>query len=164
MKTSCEWNDKLSFTASVNGFKIIMDGAKPLGNNQAPSPKQYVLSALCTCTGMDVISLLTKYKQVPNDFKVEGEADVEPKHPHELINIRINYVLTGSCEPEKVIEAVELSQTKYCSVSSMLSRGTDIHYNIFLNEKLLASGIADFHKVAHEHHPVDDLNVMTEIF
>lgn len=159
MKVDCEWNNKLSFTANIDRFRVNMDGTRPFGDGLAPSPKQLLLSALCGCTGMDVMALLNKNKQVPYDFRIEALADTEENHPHELINIKLNYVLNGPCEPDKVMDAVRLSQTKYCAISSMISRGTDVDYNVFLNGKLLAGGRADFHEIAHQYSPASELNV-----
>lgn len=144
MKVDCDWNGKQNFIANVNGFKVHMDAAKPFGDEKNPTPKQLVLAALCGCTGMDVIGLLKKNKQEPTKFKINAEAAIAAGHPHELKEIRLKYVIDGSCEPSRVTEAVNLSQTRYCAVSSMLSRGTTISYDIALNGKQISRGKTDF--------------------
>jgi putative redox protein len=144
MKVDCSWIGKQSFVANINGFKVHMDATKPFGDENAPTPKQLVLAALCGCTGMDVIGLLKKSKQVPEKFKIEAEASVAPNHPHELTNIKLKYSIDGLCDPGKVSEAVNLSQTKYCAVSAMVSRGTVITFDISLNGKPLIQGKSDF--------------------
>lgn len=144
MKVECDWNGKQHFVANINGFKVHMDASKPFGDEKAPTPKQLVLAALCGCTGMDVIGLLKKSKQMPSKFTIQAEASNASIHPQEMQNIKLKYLIDGNCSADKVNEAVELSQTKYCSVSSMISRGTTISYDISLNGKIINHGQSDF--------------------
>ena len=144
MKVDCDWNGKQNFVANVNGFKVHMDAAKPFGDEKNPTPKQLVLAALCGCTGMDVVGLLKKNKQEPTKFKIEAEAAIAGDHPHELKDIKLKYLIDGSCDPSKITEAVSLSQTRYCAVSSMVSRGTTITYDVSLNGKQISQGKSGF--------------------
>jgi putative redox protein len=144
MRIDCAWNGKQNFVANVNGFKVHMDAAKPFGDEKDPTPKQLVLAALCGCTGMDVVGLLKKNKQAPESFRIEADATVATSHPYELKDIKLKYLIDGSCDPAKVVEAVNLSQTRYCAVSSMVSRGTTITYNVSLNGKQISQGKSDF--------------------
>ncbi len=148
MKINCDWNGKQNFVANVNGFKIHMDATKPYGDAGAPTPKQLVLASLCGCTGMDVIGLLKKNQQNVEKFSIEAEASVADTHPHALKDIKIRYFINGLCEPNEVKEAIHLSQTKYCAVSSMISQSTPITYDISLNGKILSWGSADFQRTA----------------
>lgn len=49
-------------------------------------------------------------------------------------------IITGELEPEKVRGAIHHYQTKYCSVSAILSKAAPISYTIFLNEESIGSG------------------------
>lgn len=144
MKAECEWTNKLHFKTDIDGFNLNMDAKRPLGEENGPTPKSLVLAAACGCTAMDVISLLKKYKQEPSYFKVTGVAESAKTHPAEFTEIKLQYIVNGNCEPEKLIEAVQLSQSKYCAVSAMLSRVTPIKYQITLNESLIAEGQSQF--------------------
>jgi putative redox protein len=144
MRVDCDWNGKQNFVANVNGFKVHMDAAKPFGDEKDPTPKQLVLAALCGCTGMDVVGWLKKNKQTLEKFRIEADAAIATNHPHELKDIKLKYLIDGSCDPAKVVEAVNLSQTRYCSVSSMVSRGSTISYDVSLNGKKISQGKADF--------------------
>ncbi|MFN8791912.1 MAG: OsmC family protein [Bdellovibrionales bacterium] len=144
MRVDCDWNGKQNFVANVNGFKIQMDAVKPFGDEKDPTPKRLVLAALCGCTGMDVVGLLKKNKQAPEKFRIEADAAIATNHPHELRDIKLKYLIDASCGPAKVVEAVNLSQTRYCAVSSMVSRGTTISYDVSLNGKKISQGKSDF--------------------
>jgi len=144
MKVDCDWNGKQNFVANINGFKVYMDAVKPFGEEKAPTPKQLVLAALCGCTGMDIVGLLKKNKQELQKFKIEAEAGITANHPHELTDVKLKFMLEGTCDPAQVTEAVNLSQTKYCAVSSMISRGTSLTYDVSLNGKKIAEGASEF--------------------
>src|SRR3990167_4407991 len=108
MKTECVWQGKSNFVTNINGFKVQMDAKKPFGDEQAPSPKELVLGALCGCTGMDVVNFLKKYKQVPDKFTITAEATMAPTHPLEFKEISLKYEISGANDQERLAEAVRL--------------------------------------------------------
>jgi putative redox protein len=87
------------------------------------------LIGLAGCTGMDVVSILSK-KRVPlREFRVDVEAARAPEHPKVFTNIKLSYYFRGEGIEEKdVVQAIELSQEKYCSASAMLSHSAEISY------------------------------------
>ncbi|PIS10952.1 MAG: hypothetical protein COT73_06660 [Bdellovibrio sp. CG10_big_fil_rev_8_21_14_0_10_47_8] len=121
-----------------------MDGKRPIGDESGPSPKQLVLAAICGCTGMDVISLLRKYKQETKTFEIDAEASATEGHPVMFKEVKLKYQLSGDLDIEKIKEAVHLSMTKYCSVSAMISKAAPINYEIFLNSEKIGAGEANF--------------------
>jgi putative redox protein len=123
-----------------------MDAAKPFGDESAPTPKQFVLSALCGCTGMDVVGYLKKKGQVPEKLRVSADAEMTDKHPVEFKTVALKFVIDGDCTPEMVLESVRLSQTRFCAVSSMVSRGAPISYEVWLNGKSIGNGEAKFER------------------
>jgi putative redox protein len=145
MKLTCSWQEKMCFTASADGHQVLMDARSPIGTDQAMSPKQLVLAGVCGCTAMDVVSLLRKYKEDAKSCVVEADAEqTKEKYPHVFSRVNLKFKVTGTIAKEKLIEAVHLSQTKYCGVSAMIAKGCPIHYEIFLNEEWIGSGNADF--------------------
>lgn len=101
--------------------------------------------AVTGCTGMDVIALLRKFKQPVESFAVDAEANLtEGGYPAVFKDFVVNFYLTGSIESAKALEAVRLSQTKYCGVSAMLAKAVAIQYHVYLNDQLIGSGTADF--------------------
>lgn len=144
MNTNCEWVGNLKFVAHSNKFKFEMDAETPFGKDEAASPKEYVLSALCCCTGMDVMALLKRKLQSVDKFAVVAEATARNTHPQIFTNIALKYLIEGDCEAIAVTEAVYLSQTRYCSVSAMLNHTTNITYDVILNGKTLDRGRTEF--------------------
>lgn len=145
MKTKSTWTEKMKFDAESRDFKIQMDAKGPMGSDSAMTPKELLLLAVSGCTGMDVVALLKKFKQPFEAFSVEAEGELtEGTHPSIFKEINLTFKITGNVEAQKAIEAVQLSQTKYCGVSAMVATSVPIHYTIFINEKKIGSGQAKF--------------------
>lgn len=123
MKVACRWEEKLKLNAVADGHSIAMDTKAPLGTDTAMTPKQLVLAGLCGCTAMDVLSLLKKNKEPLETFEIEAEATLTSGHPVAFAEIQLKFRIMGAVNPEKALEAVKLSQTKFCGVSAMLSKG-----------------------------------------
>ncbi len=114
---------------------VIMDGPQSFGGSDAGArPKELLLFALGGCTASDVTSILRK-KRVPVDaFEVRVSATVREEHPQVFTDIHLEYVFTGSEIREPDVErAIELSSTKYCSVSAMLRGNVDISHSYVIN-------------------------------
>jgi putative redox protein len=89
-----------------------------------------VLLALGGCTGMDVISVLGKMRAVPDALEVRITAERAVQHPRVFTRIEMEYVFRGrNLRPEQVGRAVELSQTRYCSVAAMLRGSAELSYS-----------------------------------
>ena len=145
MKLSMQWKEKLIFTATDGRNSVTMDTKSPVGTDSALSPKQLLLAGVCGCTAMDIVSLLKKYKQSPSEFTIEADAPVvEGKQPAVFEKMELSFRLHGNLEKEKLIEAVKLSQTKFCGVSAMISKVVPITYKVFLNDTLICEDKAHF--------------------
>lgn len=110
---------------------IMMDGSPTFGGSEAaPSPKELLLFSLGGCTAMDVIPILKK-KRVPlEDFEIRISANTQEEHPQVFTDIHLEYVFYGeNINPADVERAIELSRTKYCSVSAMLSKAVNITHS-----------------------------------
>lgn len=145
MKTTVLWKDGMTFDGLVGNHTVPMDTKAPLGQDTGASPKELVAMGLGGCTAMDVIALLKKYKQPPQSFKVDVEIQASTgAHPIVFEKAILSYIVDGAVDPEKLMEAVKLSQTKYCGVSAMLSESFPIEYRIILNGQEIGMGIANF--------------------
>ena len=88
----------------------------------ALSPMELILVALGGCTGADVVSILEKKRQRVTGYKIEVRGERRAEHPRIYTTIEvIHYVRGHSIDPKAVQHAIELSETKYCSVSAMLA-------------------------------------------
>jgi putative redox protein len=79
---------------------------------------------------MDVASILRKKRQPFTHYEVRVVADRrDDPTPRVFEVIRILHVVDGEVDPEAVHRAVELSATKYCTVTVNLASGlAEIHH------------------------------------
>ncbi|HAZ13034.1 MAG TPA: OsmC family peroxiredoxin [Bdellovibrionales bacterium] len=112
------------------------------GDDLGPTPKELLLNAVMGCTGMDVISILTKMRQTPTAFSIKALAEKTKEAPTHFPRIDLRYELTGEIEAEKLLKAVTSSMTKYCGVSFMVAKRVPIFYDVYLNDKKVGEGQA----------------------
>lgn len=124
MKSILTWDRKMGFEArGDSGHTLKTDVAVEMGGtNSGARPMELVLYGLGGCTGADVVSILRKMRQDLTDLRIEITAERATEHPKRFTAIHLVYRFSGeNLDPEKVRHAVELSQTKYCSVSGSLN-------------------------------------------
>lgn len=143
MKLKLDWMEKFRFKATDGTNSTVTDTAPPYGEGHL-TPKQLCLAAVEGCTGIDVISHLNKRKQLPKSFCVEADADLTETHPKVFTEVRLDFRVEGEVQTALLVEAVELSQTKYCGVSAMMAKNCPIRYRIFLNGSQVGQGEAKF--------------------
>ena len=109
---------------SQSGHAIVTSFAHELA---AASPMELLLIALGGCTGADVVSILEKKRQRVAGYEIEVRAERRAEHPCIYTRIEVVHRLRGNnIDPKAVEHAVKLSETKYCSVSAMLSASAKV--------------------------------------
>jgi len=110
---------------------ITMDGPENFGGSDAGiRPKELILLSLAGCTGSDIVVILQKKKVKLDDFEMNITAEMADEHPQVYTKINIESVFYGKDIQEKDVErAIELSQTKYCSVTHMLNKAVEITHS-----------------------------------
>jgi putative redox protein len=93
----------------------------------AATPMELLLVALGGCTAVDVESILKKKRQRVSDYRVEVRGARRDEHPRAYTRIEVRHVVRGRGVSEAAVaSAVELSETKYCSVAATLRPGVEI--------------------------------------
>jgi putative redox protein len=93
----------------------------------AATPMELLLVALGGCTAVDVISILKKKREQVTSYRVEVRGDRREEHPRAFTRIEVRHIVRGRHVSEKsVASAIELSETKYCSVAATLRAGVEI--------------------------------------
>ncbi len=115
---------------SGSGHTILLDSATDHGGADAGTrPMELLLLGLGGCTGMDVISLLRKMRQDVATYQVELQAQRAEEHPRIMREITVTHVIHGRNLDHKLVQrAIELSATRYCPASAMLSQAALIHH------------------------------------
>jgi putative redox protein len=139
-----KWDEKMHLTATSAGNTVSADAKAPLGTGTAMTPKELVVAGLCGCTAMDVVALMKKHKQEVLSFEVSADVATTDTHPMVFSKAELLFKLNGKLDVAKVVEAVQLSQTKYCGVTAMLLKAFPITYKVIVNGEEVAQGEAKF--------------------
>lgn len=137
MNAKVTWKSGLSFDGTADsGFTIPLGvPADHGGADDGTSPMEMVLIGLGGCTAMDVISILKKKQQDVTRFEVVLHGERATEHPKVFTEITIEYIVTGhNIAREAVERAVELSETKYCSVNGMLRKSVNVRTKCMVKE------------------------------
>jgi putative redox protein len=110
---------------SPSGHAVIASFAHE--HSTAASPMELLLISLGGCTGADVYSILQKKRQRVTSYDIEVRGQRRAEHPRIYTNIEVIHKVKGyNIDEKSVARAIELSETKYCSVSAMLSASANI--------------------------------------
>jgi putative redox protein len=126
------WTEKMAFEATSNsGHSFLVDG----DSKAASCPMDLVLAALCGCTAYDVVSILQKKREPLMGLEVSAKAEKALEPPRVYTAIELLYRVKGNVSRKAVVDAVRLSEEKYCSVAAMLNKTAKITYQIELDAK-----------------------------
>lgn len=107
-------------TTSGSGHSVHADPATDIG----AKPTELVLMGLGSCASVDVVGILKKARQDIETVECQVSAVRADAIPAVFTDIHLHFVVKGRAVKEsQVAKAVELSATKYCSVSRMLEAG-----------------------------------------
>lgn len=117
------WKSGFQFEGvSKFGAPIVTDeGVESGGTGEGYSPVELVLFGLIGCTGIDTIMILEKMRQKVTSLEIQADAERPDDYPRLFTKVTLTYKYTGeNLDPERVKQAVKLSQEKYCTVSQTL--------------------------------------------
>ncbi len=93
------------------------------------SPMEMLLVGLAGCTGVDIVDILQKKRQLLKGLKVKVRGKKAEDFPKVYREIEVEYLVYGKgIEPTAVERAIQLSKDKYCSVSAMLCHSAEIRH------------------------------------
>ena len=102
----------------------------------AATPVELLLIALGSCTAVDVISILRKKREQVTHYRVEVRGERRAEHPRAFTRMEVRHIVRGRGISEKALaQAIELSETKYCSVAATLRPTVEIVSSYELTEE-----------------------------
>ena len=118
-------------STSEEGHKVTTYGSVAIGGkNKGMRPMEMVLSALASCSSIDVVMILKKQRQTLDDIQVTVTGNrATDQVPAVFTDIHIHFKLYGTIKPKKAEQAVVGSMEKYCSVSKMLESTVKITHS-----------------------------------
>ena len=119
---STSFGDGMASSAAIGDHNVTMDTTPDNGGtNTGPGPKRLMLASLAGCTGIDIVSILTKMKVSYSDLSIDTEGTLTEEHPKTYRHVKIIYKirLAQEADQAKMEKAVTLSEDKYCGVMAM---------------------------------------------
>ncbi len=143
-----QWMGKMQFNSLVNGHTIIMDAPERVGGeDNGPIPKPFLLTALSGCTGMDVVAILRKANEEVTSFDIQVSGELSKTAPIQYTAIHLTYRFKGDPKyQDAALNAVQLSQEKYCGVSSMLKKIIPVTWDVVYNDQLIFTNKLQTHE------------------
>ena len=136
MKTSLRLDTALRLIGTnAKGHETYFDtSVKGGGLDSAASPMEIILEAVAACTAMDVIPIIRKRRKTVTAFSVDLTAERASVDPKVFTRIAMKIRLTSpDATLVELAHAIELSQTTYCSVSTMIARsGCEISWEAII--------------------------------
>src|ERR1043165_5873396 len=118
--------DDLFVGITPGGRALVLDTSSE--RSSGPSPVELLLVALGSCTATDVAGILKKKRQQVTGYTVEISGERRDDYPRKYTSMHVHHILTGrGLSTKTVAQAIELSETKYCSVAATLKPQVEIH-------------------------------------
>lgn len=106
---------------AAGGGSLIIDGAPDIGGEgRGMRPMEVLLSALASCSAMDVLHILRKQRQPIEHLEIAIEGLRAGATPAPYERIELVFSARGAIDDHKLQRAVGLAVEKYCSVGASL--------------------------------------------
>ena len=121
------WTGKEEFLGvTPSGHAVPMDSDRK--SNVAPGPMDLLLVALGACTATDVVVILAKKRQKLEALEIEVSGERAEEPPRVWTKLELVYKLRGRLDEKAVLDAITLSEEKYCSVAATLRKSASITF------------------------------------
>lgn len=125
-----EWKGAWTFDAGKPGAPTIHIDGK---SKEGPSSPEILLAALATCTGVDVVEMLTKRKTPPASIDISVTAERSGTTPRRLTKAHLAFRITGAgIDHTQTMRAIELSVTRYCTVRDTMDPEMPVTWSLAL--------------------------------
>ncbi len=109
--------DDLFIGTSPSGNSVAIDVKSD--RKSAQSPLEMLLVSVAACTAADVASIMEKKRQDVREYVVEVTGTRVDDHPRKFIAFHVHHIVRGHNVSEQALaSAIQLSDTKYCSVAA----------------------------------------------
>ncbi|MCS7164445.1 MAG: OsmC family protein [Thermodesulfovibrio sp.] len=137
LRAKVKWTGGMQFVGqSGTNHAIVMDGSPDFGGeNTGMRPMELLLVGLGGCSGMDIVSILTKKKQDVRGIEINVKGKQPDDYPKRFTEIEIEFIIKGkNLSEEAVKRAIQLSMEKYCSVKATLEHSAKIIHSYKIEE------------------------------
>ena len=117
--------DEFLIATTPNNYSLTIDTKSE--RRSAPTPVELLLISVAACTAVDVVSIMEKKRQQVTDYRVEIRGERRDEHPRSFTKMHVHHIVYGHDVSEQALaRAIELSDTKYCSVAATVRPTVEI--------------------------------------
>lgn len=110
---------------SPSGHALVMETNGERAT--ATTPVELLLVAVGGCMGSDVVDILRKKREQVTDYRIEVRGERRSDLPRGFQKIHLHHILKGRNLAESAVkQAIELSESKYCSVAATLRPASEV--------------------------------------
>jgi putative redox protein len=123
MKVTLERVGHAAFEATAgSGGKLVMDASPDIGGEgRGMRPMELLLSAVASCSAVDVIHILVNQQKQPLEaLRVEIDGERAKGIPSPFTKMKLVFIAKGDVDEHKLTRAVGLAVDKYCSARATL--------------------------------------------
>ncbi len=129
MKSVTEFVSDYEYKSTNEHGNTVFIDMYPAGEKKHQSPMDLVLSAVASCSAVDVVQMLKKRRKTVTALRIETEGERNDTPPKYFKTININFILTSPDTTEdELFKLVKLAVEKYCSVASSLDGNVSIGF------------------------------------
>jgi putative redox protein len=129
-EVTIQWLDQRKYVGvDSTGHSVVISSTDEEGGIGV-KPSDLLLLALGSCTAVDIVGILEKKRQKLTGLKIEvsGPQDADP--PWTFQSFHMHYIVHGrGLSEQAVADAIEIADSKYCSVSATLRQSTPVTHD-----------------------------------
>ena len=123
------WLQKGQFVGVDSSRHSVVVSRQDEENAIGVKPSDLLLIALASCTAVDVVEILRKKRARLEGLEIGVEGAQDPDPPWTFRSIHLKYRLRGKgLIATDVARAIELAESKYCSVSASVKPTVQVSY------------------------------------
>ncbi len=118
------WEGGFRFASKdTYGHTVVVDAPMNEGDGfDGMMPGDLLLTSLAGCSGIDVVNILQRQRQDVTGLEIKVTGEQIPDPPWTWVEVHLEYVIRGRGLRESAVErAIELSETKYCSIGATVA-------------------------------------------
>lgn len=130
------WLQKGQFVGVDSSKHSVVVSRQDEENGIGVKPSDLLLIALASCTAVDVVEILRKKRARLEGLEIGAEGVQDPDPPWTFRSIHLKYRLRGKgLIATDVARAIELAESKYCSVSASVKPTVQVSYEFEIVEE-----------------------------
>jgi putative redox protein len=118
---------------TLEGGSLTVDGSPEIGGEgRGMRPMELLLSAVASCSAMDVLNILRKQREPIEELAITVEGVRADAVPAPFTKLKLMFSARGNVDEHKLQRAVGLAVEKYCSAIATLNDGVDVSWEATL--------------------------------